>query len=44
LMNGDPYDALGFGMHAYRNTLFILAITFLVISIITCGPQSFSLL
>lgn len=34
LMNGDPYDSLGFGMHAYRSTLFILFLTFSVISII----------
>jgi len=34
LLNGDPYDSLGFGMHAYRSTLYTLALTFAVISIL----------
>ena len=49
LMNGDPYDSLGFGMHAYRSTLFILAVTFAVIALITLpiydiydkGPEAY---
>jgi hypothetical protein len=49
LLNGDPYDSLGFGMHAYRSTLFTLFLTFSAISIIMLpvlgmygtGPKGF---
>lgn len=34
LLNGDPYDSLGFGMHAYRSVLFTLALTFTLISVL----------